>query len=354
MRTLSITALPWAVLCLLLALTGCGVVENKRVDYQSGAAKMPSLEIPPDLTTPVAGERYAVSENGDEIVAVYSDYSKVGAAPQSGVANVLPEAKNVQMKRYGTERWLVVENRAENVWPLVKAFWKEQGFALTSEKPEAGLMETDWKENRATIPQGGLRAVIGKLFDKVYSSGEKDMFRTRLERAPGNITEIYISHRGMEEVLSADKTTSKWQPRPQNTELEATMLQMLMVKLIAEPGTANPASSVVATPIPEIPVAPKLQTEGGNKTILLSESFDASWRKVGLALEQLGIVIDDKNRVGGGYFIKATVEGGKIAEFLVEIKKADAGYTISVRTQDRGKVENAQHIVDLLYQQLIK
>ena len=44
-------------------------------------------------------------------------------------------------------------------------------------------METDWAENRAKIPQDPIRNVLGKLLDPVYSTGERDKFRTRLERS---------------------------------------------------------------------------------------------------------------------------------------------------------------------------
>jgi uncharacterized lipoprotein len=61
-------------------------------------------------------------------------------------------------------------------------------------------METDWAENRAKIPQDFIRQSLGKFLDSLYSTSERDKFRTRLERTPSGETEIYISHRGMIEV----------------------------------------------------------------------------------------------------------------------------------------------------------
>ena len=43
-------------------------------------------------------------------------------------------------------------------------------------------METDWAENRANLPQTGLRKLIGKALDSVYDTGMRDMFRTRVEK----------------------------------------------------------------------------------------------------------------------------------------------------------------------------
>ena len=94
-------------------------------------------------------------------------------------------------------------------------------------------METDWAENRAKLPQDFIRGTLGKLLDSVYSTGERDKFRTRLERTATGGTEIYISHRGMVEVYTDThaRTQTVWQPRPSDPELEAEFLRRLMVKL---------------------------------------------------------------------------------------------------------------------------
>ena len=60
--------------------------------------------------------------------------------------------QNVHIERSGTQRWLVVPQPPEAVWPVVKEFWQELGFLIKIEIPEAGIMETDWAENRAKIP----------------------------------------------------------------------------------------------------------------------------------------------------------------------------------------------------------
>lgn len=59
-------------------------------------------------------------------------------------------------------------------------------------------METDWAENRTKIAEDGLRNLLGKVIDSLYSTPERDKFRTRFEPGtePGT-TDIFISHRGM-------------------------------------------------------------------------------------------------------------------------------------------------------------
>jgi len=286
-----------------LTLAGCGSMslENKRVDYQAAAVKVQSLEVPPDLTSPTTEDHFNIPE-GSTAVANYSDFTKGGGSQVRGGASVLPESKYVRVERNGLQRWLVVEDKPENVWPAIKAFWAENGFVIKTEDPQAGIIETDWAENRAKIPMDALRKVIGKVFDGLYDSGERDMYHVRLERSKeGNKTEIYLTQYGKEQVLTSDKTTSQWLPRPNDPELEATMLQMLMVKLGGPEMQGKLQSEAIAK---DLSVAAKLQTlANGNKVILISEPFDRSWRTVGLALERAGFVLEDKNRANGVYFV---------------------------------------------------
>jgi outer membrane protein assembly factor BamC len=372
MRTLNISALS----LVMLALAGCGTMdlEGKRVDYKSATSKVPSLEIPPDLTAPGVEDRYAIPDSGEENVASYSDFAKGGILPQArAAATVLPEAKNVHLERNGPLHWLVVDDRAENVWVPIKAFWQEKGFIIKTENPQAGIIETDWAENRAKIPKGGLRSVIGKVFDNLYDSGEKDMYRTRLERSKdGGSTEIYISHYGKEEVLDKDANTSKWQSRPNDPEMEIAMLQMLMAKLGGDAEAQAKAQGAPAESARETVAAPKLQAlADGNKTILLSEPFDKSWRKVGLALERAGIVVEDKDRAKGVYFVRVTEavkekgwldkmafwrneDSAKPMRYQVTVHEDSANCEVAANNGNGESNPITQRIIDALYKALGK
>ena len=119
------------------------------------------------------------------------------------------------MERAGTQRWLVVSGKSpEQLWPALKAFWQDNGFVIKSEDPAVGVMETDWAENRAKLPNDGLRKLLETVgLGSVYSTGERDKFRIRLEKT-ANGTEVYFSHRGMEEVYAdSTKTNTIWRPR---------------------------------------------------------------------------------------------------------------------------------------------
>ena len=208
-----------ASICSLL-LAGCGSTSNKGTDYRSQGGKIPSLEVPPDLTSPIADDRFVIP---DSKATTYSTYNRERSnAPATGNA-VLPKVENARIERVGEQRWLIVKASPEQVWPTIKSFWLESGFLLKRESPEAGIMETDWAEDRLKIPQDAVRRTVGRVLDGMYETGIRDKFRTRIEvgAVPGT-TEIYISHRGAEEVYSnTDQLSTSWQARPADKELEA-------------------------------------------------------------------------------------------------------------------------------------
>ena len=355
----------------LVSLVGCSAVGlgSKRVDYKSGAVQMPTLEVPPDLTTPSSDDRYKVPQGDGSSVATYSDYSKGGAiAGQGRNANaVLTEVKGVRMERSGTQRWLVVSDKPENVWLVVKAFWQENGLALKSEDQASGVMETEWAENRAKIPQGGIRSVIGKVFDNLYSSGERDQYRARLERGKDGVsTEIYITHHGMEEVLSADQNTSKWQARANDPEMEAIMLQRLMVRFGGAGAAEISKESIAAVNASGAGAASLQEASDGSQIVVVHDAFDKSWRKVGLAIDHAGLAVEDKDRAKGLYFLRPVKVESSWTDKLqfwkdnkdtkkryrVYVKDGGTICEVSVTDQDGIKNDASRNMLEAIYKSI--
>jgi outer membrane protein assembly factor BamC len=289
---------------LLTVLTGCSSVgdffSGDRVDYRSSARRTDALEVPPDLTQLSREGRYRPQGTGPISASAYT--AQPAAAATAAVA---PQAVgDLRVERDGNQRWLVTPMTPEQLWPQLQAFWQENGFAIAVNAPEAGVMETDWLENRAKLPQDIVRRTLGRVLDTFYSTGERDMFRTRVERVGGN-TEIFVSHRGMEEVYtttegSRAKEETRWQPRPPDPQLEAEMLSRLMVKLGKKPEEAQAA--VEAAP----PAAPRarLLSGGSAAALQVDEPFDRAWRRVGLSLDRSGFTVEDRDRAGGLYFVR--------------------------------------------------
>jgi outer membrane protein assembly factor BamC len=346
---------------------------TQKIDYKS-AGTLPPLEVPPDLTTPARDNRFAVPETGKS-TATLSGYQAERQDQQSKAGNVvLPQMEKMRVERAGSERWLVVQEPPERLWPLVKDFWQENGFLVKVEVPEAGVLETDWAENRAKIPQGMVRDLLGKFLDQVYSTAERDKFRTRLERAPdGKATEIYISHRGMKEVYTDNSRMDKtvWQPRDPDPGLEAEFLRRLMVRLGVQEEKARELTAN--------PTAVEKRAELAGDALKVSEPFDRAWRRVGLALDRVGFTVEDRDRQKGLYFVryadpesdmeKKDGERGmlsrlfsfgskdskvKAEQYRVQVRQDSAGSQVNVLNKDGGadSSKTAQRILALLLDQL--
>lgn len=294
---------PCIVLMSSLILTGCHLFsEQKTIDYKS-AGKLPPLDVPPDLMAPNVDDRYNIPEANSSGNATFSTYNQErGSQPVTMSTSLLPMSEQgAHIERAGTQRWLVVPQPPEAVWPIVKEFWQELGFLIKIENPETGIIETDWAENRAKIPQDFIRTILSTVLDSLYSTAERDKFRTRLERDQGGTTEIYISHRGMDEVIqggSAQRTI--WQPRPADPDLEAEMLSRLMLRFGVEEERAKLELATVSNTAQARAYINPEQKD----VLVVKESFDRSWRRVGLALDRIGFTVEDRNRLEGMYFVR--------------------------------------------------
>lgn len=288
----------------LAGMAGCSSVgsmlEPDKVEYKS-AGKVPSLEIPPDLTQLQRENRYTIPDT-NRGTATASGYTQQQAVrPTNTTAVAVNAVSDMRIERAGSQRWLVVKQPPEALWPQIKDFWQDSGFLISYETPQAGVMETDWAENRAKIPQDFIRNTIGKALDSLYSTGERDKFRTRLERTADGATEIYISHRGMQEVLvGQQKDTTMWTPRQSDPELEAEFLSRLMARLGADTARAKETVAKVGLQAPRA----KLVKGANGGFVEVDEGFDRAWRRVGLALDRVGFTVEDRDRTQGLYFVR--------------------------------------------------
>ncbi len=370
-----------AVLLSAAFVAGCSWFDTKGIDYKSASnSRLPPLEVPPDLTRPGRDDRYAIPDVSPSGTATYSQYNAERQGARSASNEVLPTSGSVRVVRDRDTRYLVVAEPPEKVWPVVREFWLENGFLIKVEIPDAGVMETDWAENRAKIPQDPLRNLLGKYLDQMYSSGERDKFRTRLERtADGKGTEIYISHRGVVEQLVNNNLTNTgydagtvWQPRPADPELEAEFLRLLMVKLGVDETRAK--EQMGSTEKRE--ERAKLVTASDGRPVLdVSEPFDRAWRRVGLALDRVGFTVEDRDRSKGIYFVRyvdpvvdgnpdkgllaklafwRSTEPNKAAQYQVVVKATDQASNVQILNKDGTPETGAasKKILSLLYDQL--
>jgi len=228
------------------------------------------------------------------------------AAAATATPTIAPSAVGAfKIERLGNDRWLSTTLTPEQVFPQVRTFWKDNGFNLAQDRPEAGVIETEWAENRAKLPNDLIRNSIGKLFENAYSTSELDKFRTRVERTPTG-SDIYVTHRGMEEkYIGERKEATVWQPRPADPSLEAEFLARLMVKLGAKAEEAKTiVAAAAAAPLPTTPARARMLTDRPGPTLQVDDGFDRAWRRVGLALDRSGFTVEDRDRTQGVYFVR--------------------------------------------------
>jgi outer membrane protein assembly factor BamC len=327
-RRAAALALGAAVFSLVLA--SCSSVNNldfgKRIDYKS-AQTSPALQVPPDLSSPQVDDRYVVNSAN---ALAHRDLRAEARNKQ-----VLPDVSGVSLQRAGSERWLVVHDTPAKVWETVRQFWIDTGFVIAKENPMIGTMETDWAENRADIPQDFVSKALGKTLDSLfYSTDKRDKFFTRIEKGvePGTV-EIYIAHRGMEEMPTVYEQGAPaafaWGLLPPDPNLEAEMLMRLMVRFGAEKAQAIQEIKAVQHPTPAMEHARIVKQPNGTQALEVDDDFDRAWRRVGLALDRVGFTVTDRDRAKGIYYVR-------YADPEVDLSKTSNGFFSKLAFWNKG------------------
>ncbi|VVE06831.1 Outer membrane protein assembly factor BamC [Pandoraea eparura] len=344
--------LAWAAIASLALVAGCSslssALSSDKVDYKSSKTG-PSLDVPPDLTNVQASDRKYVSPAGTATLSTYENEQKVVATNPTDT--VLPSVPGMKVVRDGNERWLVIQKAPGDLWPTLREFWQENGFVLTIDSPDTGVMETDWAENRAKLNQDIIRDLLGKVLDGLYSTGERDRFRTRVERDPNGGTDVYITHRRMVEVFTnSQKDTTKWEPAPNDPGLEAIFLTKLMQRfgVQADQAKAQVESAKAGGPSSQI-------VKTADAAYLdINEPFDRAWRRVGVALDRGNFTVDDRDREKGLYYV-SYVDPASLAKdngffyslfHAKEVQDSKKAKKLSVNVQGRGDSQTRVQVLD--------
>jgi outer membrane protein assembly factor BamC len=375
-------ALTAAVVTLAAGCSGWG---NKSTDYK-GMQVRPAqpLEVPPELTSPTMEDRYAIPDPRTQ--TTYSAYSQKGgtSAPAGATTTtVLPKVEGARVERAGDQRWLVVKGDPEKVWVVIREFWVEAGYPLALEDPNTGIMETAWYDDKSKISDDWVRRTIGKVAPNLWATPRRDKFRSRLEKGaePGT-TEVFVSNRQVEEVYTTNsQDATVWQSRPADREAEAEMLARMVVKIGATQAVAS-AKAPAPVRAGQVPVPTESRNavleNSGAGPLVVNDSFERAWRRVGLALDRVGFTVEDRDRSKGLFFVRyidpeVDLTGGKKESFTDKLmfwkstpKNSQPQYRIHVSdagaSMSQVQVQNAQgtneasstgkKILSLLYEQL--
>ena len=341
-------------------------IEDYSIEYKK-SKQVDTLELPPDLSSSRIEDSMVVPGGGSASFSEIS--SKQATAKGSGV---LPVQDDIRVERDGNKRWMIVNAPAGQVWDKVREFWIDLGFLLTVENPQVGVMETDWKENRADIPNDIIRNLLSSVMDFAYSAPTRDSFRTRIEQGDSSEqTEIFISHRGVLEKVSGESTV--WETRPAEPDLEAEMLRRLMVFMGTEDAKARARLAKSGRGAIR---ARLIKDREGNSLIDYRAGYPRAWRVVGLALDRVGFTVEDRDRSKGIYFVRysdplkdmKSSEKGILSGLVFwgdDEEPSDAQYQVALSGDEattqivvlddkgqRDKTNTARRILTLLYEQI--
>lgn len=300
-------------------VAACSSPAPQAIDYKSATrTKAASLAVPPDMINEAGDQRSLAPQDGTASLSGLQQVQR--SAPASVGDAVLPPVQDMHIQREGTQRWLVIEKQSPvQVWPQVRRFWQEQGFVLTMDARERGIMETDWYETHPQVPDGFIRNTLSKAFGTGYTTGLRDKYRTRLERAPNGGTYVFITQRGLhEQLFGSSNEQSRWENRPNDPALEAEYLKRLMQTLARNEGggtaiAAKPAGASAAKAAHTAASAPEASRNApagatskpaGLSEITLAEPYDDAWLRVGIALDRNNFTVDDRDHTRGLYFIR--------------------------------------------------
>jgi outer membrane protein assembly factor BamC len=375
-------------LLIVCGLTACGsasfqeMLPDQSLAYKKSRQAEENLELPPDLRSGKFDDAMDVPpiDGG----ATYSEYAGGRAQRQRDTATgaVLPPVENVQLRRSGNSRWLEVQATPTQVWPRVVAFWREQGILLVDQNPAVGVMKTDWIENRAEVPQGFVTRLIRKVADGLYATSSRDQYSVRIDNGPtAGVTEVYLTHRGMEEKLETgtlgDSKRTVWQPGQSDPEREAEMLRRLMLFLGApeKQAAAAVAGTVAAPTSTRAASAVRLVSEGAGPALLIADEFRRGWRMTGSALDRAGFAVEDRDLSRGIYFVRYQDADGagagrrslverlafwrkdgidRVKQYQIKVEGNDTETRVSVLDAkgNRDSSTGAQRILTLLQEQM--
>lgn len=311
------------LLATLLTISGCSIpFIDTSSDYKAAGRSRP-LEVPPDLTNISASDAYAIPGAATN----YSDYSQSlneNGQLENEQDKVLPNADGVRMERAGAQRWLVVNAAPEKVWPVIREFWTDLGFAVQVENAQTGVIETEWVDPSSL--DIGDKSYLEKFqgwLDKLNSLQNRQKFRTRIDRGvEQGTTEIYMSHRAVSNVPddgkvkvrtiagevemgyapTKTKRTGADESRAMAEDIDAELLRRLMVRLGVE---EKKSRTIIANASPELRATINKESDG-TLSLSTNDAFDRAWRRVGLALDRVGFVVEDRDRSNGVFYVRYT------------------------------------------------
>ena len=312
----------YCVIISILPLNACGFLKLGS-DYSDAGSTNP-LEAPPDLVTPQWEDSLEIPKTANDRVSALETQGPALGAP------VLPEFVDVRVRREGLTTWLEVDSDPVSLWPSIRTFWQDEGYTVGADEPLLGYIETEWKQQTS-------RSFNSETNQESYDvTGEK--FRTRLERQPNAVTNIFLTHRGAEVAAINKQNQILWKPQPPNGERETEM----MIRLMEFLGNTRQEAQNKLTGADAQFLYLDIKDIGGVPVLVVGDIFSRVWRRTGVALDRSGLVVEDHDRNKGVYLV--AVDLAPVGVSAEEINKQKAFYEIHLLGQGKQTLITAHQV----------
>ena len=284
----------------IVACTGCSFFGDKNSPKLLNSKSSPntSLEVPPNLIKPAADSKYNIPASGEARLSDFNNVNETTFLKQT--SKLLPVETDAYLVSYGGFKVLFVKEEPEELWGLLKDFWIRNGFQIEKEVPETGFIETNWLETKRNIPDGLIRNTLGKIFDGLYDTGERNKFRMRIERTKDGFSEISVVNKGLIQVASDDRfePTVVWANKNSDQQLEELYLRKI-ISFITAKGQDNDESIALVDRSSSV-----IKGDNNDNFIELDLKFDAAWKSVGMVMDRLGFEVEERIKPKGEYLIR--------------------------------------------------
>jgi outer membrane protein assembly factor BamC len=317
----------------LLFLSSCsyisgpeGYFPSKQYDFVKETIDEP-LKMPDDNSLVSLEDHYPVSDYHDialEIVDIPRPRQVFSSAGNS----------SVQLRRLGDLMWVYVETLPSTSWPIMSSYWDTSKYTVISKTPNTGVISIEFNEN--------------SILEMQIEHGIKE-----------SSTEIFLNQ--------VSKINNEYLSNPEliQSELET------IVNFFAESINTFSGTSLAAQNLNDLKKS-KIYLENGQTVIELSLNFDRAWSSVAKAMNESNIILNDKDRSNGIFYVSksSSDRNGGIFSFLnrsngnekkdfvigdsdIQVKITQKNNKTYVRAYSKsGNIEDSEQLISMINESL--
>jgi outer membrane protein assembly factor BamC len=317
----------------LLFLSSCsyisgpeGYFPSKQYDFVKETIDEP-LKMPDDNSLVSLEDHYPVSDYHDialEIVDIPRPRQVFSSAGNS----------SVQLRRLGDLMWVYVETLPSTSWPIMSSYWDTSKYTVISKTPNTGVISIEFNEN--------------SILEMQIEHGIKE-----------SSTEIFLNQ--------VSKINNEYLSNPEliQSELET------IVNFFAESINTFSGTSLAAQNLNDLKKS-KIYLENGQTVIELSLNFDRAWSSVTKAMNESNIILNDKDRSNGIFYVSksSSDRNGGIFSFLnrsngtekkdfvigdsdIQVKITQKNNKTYVRAYSKsGNIEDSEQLISMINESL--